>query len=118
MNAVPSMPRRLWSEGGPFEGRRGEREACLCTAVLSSAGPFSVGGRRVLRVDYASPRSRAGRPELRVVDAITNLCTAEEWYAMALGRCLAVGLPVHRLGLDNWTCSPRRSRAATRCRAS
>ncbi|WP_437779088.1 hypothetical protein [Sorangium sp. So ce1097] len=59
----------------------------------------TVGGRRVLRVDYAAPKIANGlRPELRVDDTTTNLHTAEEWHAT---RSAGVSRSVHRLGIDN-----------------
>ncbi|WP_437666761.1 hypothetical protein [Sorangium sp. So ce1182] len=84
------------------EGRRGKREACLCAAVRSSAGLQAAGGRRVLRVDYAAPEiAGRPRPELRVVDATTNLHAAEEWHATRAPDVSRVSRPVHRLGIDN-----------------
>ncbi|WP_437930245.1 hypothetical protein WMF37_13765 [Sorangium sp. So ce291] len=84
------------------EGPRGKREACLCAAVRSSAGLQAAGGRRVLRVDYAAPEiAGRPRPELRVVDATTNLHAAEEWHATRSADVSRVSRSVHRLGIDN-----------------
>ncbi|WP_170319759.1 hypothetical protein [Polyangium spumosum] len=65
------------------EGREGAREACVCQALVASAGMGKRPGRRTVRVRYEAPELAGKvRPEIRVVEATTNLHSDEDWHSM------------------------------------
>lgn len=62
------------------DGREGAREACLCRALVASAGMGRRPGRRTVRVHYEAPDlADKPRPELRVIEASTNLHATDDW---------------------------------------
>jgi hypothetical protein len=80
----------------------GKREACSCAAAVSSAGVRAKPGRRVIRVRYEAPElAGKPRPELRVLDATTNLHADEGWHAVRSPGPPPSSRPVHRLEVDN-----------------
>jgi hypothetical protein len=85
------------------EGRWGQREACLCRALTASAAFRAKPGRRTVRVRFEAP-DLAGkpRPELRVLEATTNLHAEDDRHVPRTGREVkAGGESVHRLVVDN-----------------
>lgn len=79
-------------------GPDGKREACLCAALGKSAGASASKGRSRLVISHeATDLTGKPRPELRVVDATTNLHSDADWYSSE--RKAAV--PVYRLSVDN-----------------
>ena len=62
------------------EGAPGKLEACLCKALSTSKGAAASAGRRTLSLHYEAP-DLAGkpRPELRVVEASSNLRARDDW---------------------------------------
>jgi hypothetical protein len=86
-----------------LEGKDGKREACLCKALASSAALRDKTRRTAVRVIYEAP-DLAGkpRPEVRVVDATTNVPVEDDWHSVerrAEGK--VVYAPVYRLAVDN-----------------
>lgn len=76
----------------------GKREACLCAAVTKSAGASASRGRSRLIVEHEA-KELAGkpRPEVRVVEASTNLHSEASWHSSdKKGQP-----PVYRLEVDN-----------------
>ncbi|MDI3285638.1 hypothetical protein [Polyangium sp. 15x6] len=65
------------------DGREGAREACVCQALVGSAAISKRPGRRTIRVRYEAP-DLAGkpRPEIRVIEASTNLHVEDDWHSM------------------------------------
>ena len=79
-------------------GPGGKREACLCAAVTKSAGASASRGRSRLIVEHEA-KDIAGkpRPEIRVVEASTNLHSDADWHSSGQkGQP-----PVYRLTVDN-----------------
>lgn len=70
-----------------IDGRDGPRESCLCRALLSSAGVGAKPGRRTVRVHFEAP-DLAGkpRPELRVIEASTNLHSEGDYHSIRSER--------------------------------
>jgi hypothetical protein len=97
------QPRCELTNVDDLEGKDGKREACLCKALTASAALRDKTKRTVLRVIYEAP-DLAGkpRPEVRVVDATTNLHVEDDWHSVerrAEGK--VVYAPVYRLAADN-----------------
>lgn len=65
------------------EGREATREACLCQVLVGSTALGKRPGRRTVRVRYEAP-DLAGkpRPEVRVIEAATNLHSEDDWHAV------------------------------------
>ncbi|MDC3960566.1 hypothetical protein [Polyangium jinanense] len=65
------------------DGREGAREACVCQALVGSTAISKRPGRRTIRVRYEAP-DLAGkpRPELRVIEASTNIHVEDDWHSM------------------------------------
>jgi hypothetical protein len=85
------------------DGREGRREACLCRALMGSAGLSAKAGRRVIRVGFEAA-DLAGKPypELRVVESSTNLDSDIDYHSIRTER---EGKPhylsLRRLVVDN-----------------
>ena len=79
-------------------GPAGKREACLCAAVAKSAGASATRGRSRLIVEHeAKDLAGKSRPEIRVVEASTNLHSEADWHSSdKKGQT-----PVHQLTVDN-----------------
>lgn len=86
-----------------LEGKDGKREACLCKALTASAALRDKARRWVLRVIYeATDLAGKARPEVRVVDATTNMHVEDDWHAVErLVEGKVVSAPVYRLAVDN-----------------
>ncbi|MDI1483491.1 hypothetical protein [Polyangium sp. y55x31] len=85
------------------DGREGAREACVCQALVGSAAMSKRPGRRTIRVQYEAPDLVGKqRPEIRVIEATTNIHVEDDWHSMeqvvdGKKRYTAV----HRLVIDN-----------------
>lgn len=79
-------------------GPAGKREACLCAAVAKSAGASATRGRSRLIIEHeAEDLAGKSRPEIRVVEASTNLDVDADWHSPDKeGQA-----PVRRLTVDN-----------------
>jgi hypothetical protein len=87
------------------EGPLGQRETCLCTALVASSGVRAKAGRRRIRIEHrATDLQDRTRPELRVLDATTNLHAEDDWHQ-----------GVRRLVVDNLDAL---AYPLARCRAS
>ena len=65
------------------KGAAGRREACLCAALSKSAGVTATQGRSQLVLHYeAKELVGKARPELRVVDASSNLHASDDWHTV------------------------------------
>ena len=85
------------------EGREAAREGCLCKALVGSAALGKRPGRRTIRVRYEAPELAGKvRPEIRVIEATTNLHVEEDWHSM---ERVVQGKkqydPIRRLVVDN-----------------
>ncbi len=90
-------------------GTGGKREACLCAAVAKSAGASATRGRSRLIVEHeAKELTGKPRPEIRVVQASTNLHSETDWRSSDRKD----QPPVYRLEVDNVDSS---APALTRC---
>jgi hypothetical protein len=64
-------------------GLDGKREACLCAAFAKSAGATASKGRWRLALHYeAKDIVGKPRPEIRAVEASTNLHAEDDWHSM------------------------------------
>ncbi|HVK67577.1 MAG TPA: hypothetical protein VM694_23990 [Polyangium sp.] len=65
------------------DGREGAREACVCQALVSSAAMGKRPGRRTIHVRYEAPDlTGKPRPEVRVIEASTNIHVEDDWHSM------------------------------------
>jgi hypothetical protein len=83
-------------------GADGRREQCLCGALRSSAAAGAKPGRRSLSLHFeASDLAGKTRPELRALEASTNLHSASDWHDVRRTKDnKTVSRPVNRLALD------------------
>jgi hypothetical protein len=85
------------------DGRNAKLEACLCKTLGTSSAMVKRPGRRTIRVHYEAPDLQGKpRPELRVVEASTNIDTADDWHSMdVMVNGKKQYQPVRRLSLEN-----------------
>jgi hypothetical protein len=93
-SGVDDTERELLIQGdvGPYcemqnldyaEGREAKLEACLCKVLGTSTAMVKRPGRRTIRVRYEAPDLQGKqRPELRVVEASTNIEVREDWHSI------------------------------------
>ncbi|MDI1444094.1 hypothetical protein [Polyangium sp. 6x1] len=85
------------------DGRDGAREACVCQALVGSAAMGKRPGRRTVRVRYEAPDlSGKQRPEIRVIEASTNLHAEDDWHAIERAvEGKTQYMPITRLVVEN-----------------
>lgn len=78
-------------------------EACLCSALRSSAGAPAKAERRLISVRFEAPDlARKPRPELRVLESSGNLDAREDWHRFELQKADKTSYSsVLRLSVDN-----------------
>lgn len=85
------------------EGPLAQREACLCRVLTGSSGMSAKPGRRAVRVRFEAPElAQKPRPELRVIEASTNLSSDADYHSIRTERDGKTHYePMYRLVTDN-----------------
>jgi len=103
IDGAGAAPRCEIANLNALDGREGPREACLCRALTASSAFRAKAGRRIVRVGFeATDLAGKPRPELRVVEASTNLDTEVDYHNIRSTREGKVSYTsVRRLLVDN-----------------
>lgn len=85
------------------DGHDAKVETCLCKTLGTSSAMAKRPGRRTLRVHYEAPDLQGKtRPEMRVVEATTNIETEDDWHSVSkMVNGKKVYDPVRRLAVEN-----------------